>query len=145
MEKLTETEKFRCTKSEKALLKTLAEDIKISRSDYLRNLINSREKPKIILKGESEGEKTQELLKKNYHSLGKVGVNLNQIAHYFNLQHLKSFDVSDAKIQDLLLLDKVNKNELIFLRENLEKLEEVVSDIKEKIEEYFSGDSSNKI
>lgn len=145
MEKLTETEKFRCTKSEKVLLKTLAKELEISRSDYLRHVINSREKPKIIPKGEGEEEKTQELLKKNYHSLGKVGVNLNQIAHYFNLQHLKSFDILDVKIENLLLLDKVNKNELIFLRDNLVKLEEVVSDIKGKIEGYFNDNNSDEI
>ena len=54
MEKLTETENFRLTKSEKELLGTLAADIEVSKSDYLRHVINNREKPKIVVKGESE-------------------------------------------------------------------------------------------
>ena len=82
-------------------------------------LINNREKPKIVVKGESEEEKTRKSLKENYQSLGKIGVNLNQISHYFNLEHLKSFDVLDPKIENILLLDRLQKNELIFLRENL--------------------------
>ena len=84
MEKLTETENFRLTKSEKELLGTLAADIEVSKSDYLRHVINNREKPKIVVKGESEEEKTRKSLKENYQSLGKIGVSLNQISHYFN-------------------------------------------------------------
>ncbi len=136
--------KFRCTKEEKDLLNTLSAEIKITKSDYLRHLINSREKPDIKetkrAKRDREG-KIKELLGDNYYGLGKIGVNLNQIAHYFNLEHLKVFDIAEPTIERLLILDKLNPNDLDFIRGNLTNLNSSISYLKGLIEELLTNKS----
>lgn len=135
MEKLAKREIFRCTESEKNLLQKLADEIKVSKSDYLRHVIRSREIPKILPKTEqNEVQKTEEFLEKNYYALGKIGVNINQIAWYFNLEHLKSFDNKNHTIDDFLLLDRVKKSEIILLQESLSKLSENIDEIKKMFE-----------
>lgn len=135
MEKLAKREIFRCTEFEKNLLQKLADEIKVSKSDYLRHVIRSRETPKILPKNEEgKEEKAEEFLIKNYYALGKIGVNINQIAWYFNLEHLKSFDNKNHTIEDFLLLDRARKSEIILLQESLVKLSENIDELKKTIE-----------
>lgn len=137
--------KFRCQKEEKQLLENLAKDLKISPSNYLRAVINNREKPVIKIAKEEKENRIENSLNNTYHSLGKIGVNLNQIAHYFNLEHLKSFDILEPKIEELLLTNKLNQNDSEFIRLNLQNLAKEISDLRIKIEELINDSNSNKI
>ena len=128
---------FRCTQEEKDLLTSLSSQIKISKSDYLRHLINNRETPIIREERKVEQEKEAEFTKAladSYYALGKVGVNLNQIAHYFNLEHLKALEASEPTIAALLLLDRLNTSDICFIRANLAELVLTISNLKELIE-----------
>lgn len=102
----------------------------ISISKFVRELIEKKdlEEIKIIT------NKEKLILYSLASEVKKVGVSINQIAHYFNLKHLKALD-SPKSLQDLFLIDDLTNQQLENIKKNLEMLsnqsDKIVNNIKE--------------
>ncbi len=134
--------KFRCEQEEKDLLFALAKEVKIAPSEYLRLLIKNREKPIVRETWQAKRVREEEIkssIIESCYNLGKVGVNLNQVAHYLNLEHLKALDVNEPTIEKLLLIDRLNSSDLTFIRENLSVLDGVTREIQTMIKELLAN------
>ncbi len=79
----------------------------ISQSEYIRKLLS--ETP-LELKYEIVYD--SEMLKKIVHELGKIGINLNQIAYYFNTGGSRSLAMEDAIHEAISQIFKMRKEVL---------------------------------
>jgi len=81
--KLSERVTIRITPSEKALLESKAKTFKITSSEFVRIAAFNYKEPQTLV-SEADGD-TYKLLGKLRLDLGKIGTNVNQIAHDANL------------------------------------------------------------
>lgn len=131
------TIKFRCNLEEKNLLETLAQELRVSKSDYLRSLINNREKPELKPKTKEQENLLAKSLENNYQNLSRIGSNLNQIAHFLNLENLKALDIPNPAIDSLLVCNHLTKEDLEYLKSDLKEAISNITEIKGSIEEVF--------
>lgn len=94
----------------------------ISISDFIRELIRKKEQENIRIITNKE----KEILYNLNYEFQKIGININQIAHYFNLEHLKNLSKNSKNFEDLVLLDKVKK-------EQLEEIKNLLSEVEIKL------------
>ena len=119
----------------------LKNNIKVS--DYLRSLIKQSSKKTIRITTNKE----KLILYNLTYELQKVGTNINQIAHYFNLKHLKNLDKKAADLNknstkkedlsNLILIDKLQKKQLEDIKNTLNSLTEIIEIITNNLEQNY--------
>ena len=119
----------------------LKNNIKVS--DYLRSLIKQSSKKTIRITTNKE----KLILYNLTYELQKVGTNINQIAHYFNLKHLKNLDKKAADLNknstkkedlsNLILIDKLQKEQLEDIKNTLNSLTEIIEIITNNLEQNY--------
>ncbi len=101
----------------------------LSISDFIRELIAKRDLEKIRIITQKE----KEILYNLHYEFQKIGINVNQIAHYFNLEHLKNLNKKNRLPEDLILIDKIKGDQIeeikIILKEVGERLEAATNNI----------------
>ena len=124
--------RVRITGEEKDKIADFCRKNKITKSEYIRNLIDQSDKKTVRIITGIE----RELFDDIHYELQKVGTNINQIAYFFNLQHLKNLDKENRSLEDLILLDKMKKEQLEVMQNSLNILSKEVANLSDKFEEY---------
>jgi TRAP-type mannitol/chloroaromatic compound transport system substrate-binding protein len=76
---------FRVTSDEKNQIENICYKNNIKISDFIRDCIFKRERKTIRILSKSE----KEILQNMIFEINKIGININQIAYFFNLENLK--------------------------------------------------------
>jgi hypothetical protein len=120
----TEKITFRVSLEEKQLIKQYCEDNKTHISKILREIFAKRDLKTINI------TKLEEIIEiqKASDQIKIIGNNLNQIAYYLNLHHLKAKYKKNFTFNDLITIDKLQK-------EQLEDLRHLLSQVKKKAKE----------
>ena len=116
----------------------LKNDIGIS--EFIRNLLKQSTKKNIKITTSKE----KIILYNLTYELQKVGTNINQIAHYFNLKHLKNLDkkaddlnkksTNKEDLTNLILIDKLQKEQLVDIQNTLNSLTSIIEIIANNLE-----------
>lgn len=114
----------RITEQEKEKITVFCNKNNINISKFIREIISKRNLETINIVTNNE----KEVLDNLAYEIQKVGININQIAYFFNLEHLKNLDKNSKELNDILLLDTLKK-------EQLENIKNIVNIVLEKIEE----------
>lgn len=128
----SENLKVRISEQSKRKIEKLCAKNNINISEYIRNIIdqNSEKEIKIITPQEIE------IFSKIAYELQQIGTNINQISHYFNLEHLKLFDRDISKLEDLIMIDKCKKEQLDDIKNILNILSDMQNDLINKLTNY---------
>lgn len=130
-------------KEEQIHIKLSAEEKKNAANFCKKNHISISELVRELLKQIGSEEmavithKEREILYQNHHELQKIGVNLNQIAHFFNLEHLKNLNKKNRVPEDLLLIDKLHSEQIKEIKAILSKLDKKVDKAQQFLEEIY--------
>lgn len=104
----------------------------INISQYIRNIISQSNKKEIKIITPEE----LEIFSNIAYEFQKLGTNINQIAHYFNLEHLKLLDKDSSKLEDLLMIDKCKKEQLDYIKNSLNILGNEINNLNNKLVDY---------
>jgi hypothetical protein len=115
---------FRVSPEEKKIIKQYCEDNKTHISKILREVFVQRDLKTINI---TKLEEIIEIKKASY-QIKKIGNNINQIAHYLNLEHLRARYKKGFTLDDITILDKLQK-------EQLEEIKHLLSQVKKKAKE----------
>lgn len=109
--------KVRVDKTQRDDIRDFCKTHGIGQSEFIRTLIKKRDlnSIKIFTKDERENFEKVNL------SLLQIGTNINQIAHFLNLEHLKSFG-NFRSIEDIVTIDKLKESQLNSLKNDLQIL-----------------------
>lgn len=125
--------RVRIDKSQKDEILAFCEKAQINQSEFIRNLIAQRDLKEIKIFSSKEREAFEEM---NF-SLQKIGTNINQIAHFLNLEHLKGF--ADFKtIQDILTIDKLKESQINSLKISIKELSDQMIKLQNKLSEAYA-------
>lgn len=101
-------------------------------SRFVREVIEHLDQNMMVISGDNDREIFSEI---NL-ALNKIGTNVNQIAHFLNLEHLKG--MADFKsIEDLFVIDKLKESQIESLKKDLDKLYVIISQTKERLERIY--------
>ncbi len=125
--------RVRIDKNQKDEILAFCEKAQINQSEFIRNLIAQRDLKEIKIFSSKEREAFEEM---NF-SLQKIGTNINQIAHFLNLEHLKGF--ADFKtIQDILTIDKLKESQINSLKISIKELSDQMIKLQNKLSEAYA-------
>ena len=124
--------KVRIDKMQKDDVVNFCQKAGINQSEFIRDLIKKRDIKSIKIFTSEE----RESLEKLNDSLKKIGTNINQISHFLNLEHLKSFD-SFKSIEDIFILDKLKESQIISLKNDVDELKKNLRLVNIKLEESY--------
>ena len=103
--------KVRITTEERKRLDNICKKLGVSKSFFIRNVVNLHINTKTL-----NQDSRKELKDLTYH-IFKIGTNINQIAHYFNLEHLR---ISQQKKKSVI--QNTNYKQLLIIRKLLKVL-----------------------
>lgn len=103
-----------------------------SDSRFIREIIEHLDKNMMVISGDEDREIFEEI---NL-ALNKIGTNINQIAHFLNLEHLKGMG-NFRSIEDLFVIDKMKEAQIESLKSSLVGLDDVLVEMKKKIEKIY--------
>ncbi|MDD2840003.1 MAG: plasmid mobilization relaxosome protein MobC [Rickettsiales bacterium] len=124
--------KVRVSEEIKTKLDRFCAKNKIKLSPYIRSIIEQSNNKEIKIITPQEIEVFSNIA----YELQQIGTNINQISHYFNLEHLKLLDNDISKIEDLLMIDKCKKEQLDDIRNVLNILKSMENDLINKLSDY---------
>ena len=101
-------------------------------SRFVREIIEHLDKNMMVL----SGDKDREIFSDINLALNKIGTNVNQIAHFLNLEHLKGMG-NFKSIEDLFVIDKLKEIQMEVLKKDLEKLSDVLDKMKKMLEGVY--------
>jgi len=104
-----------------------------SDSRFIREIIEHLDKNMMVISGDEDREIFEEI---NL-ALNKIGTNINQIAHFLNLEHLKGMGGNFRSIEDLFVIDKMKEAQIESLKSSLVGLDDVLVEMKKKIEKIY--------
>lgn len=108
----------------------------IGQSEFIRQLLKKSDLKNIKIFSAEEKKIFEEI---NF-SLKKIGTNINQISHFLNLEHLKSFD-NFKSIQDVIILDKLKESQINSLKNDMGELTSILEYVGQKLEENYERKS----
>ncbi len=101
-------------------------------SRFIREIIEHLDQNMMVI----SGDKDREIFSDINLALNKIGTNVNQIAHFLNLEHLKG--MGDFKsIEDLFVIDKLKEIQMESLKKDLVRVSDVLDKIKKMLEEIY--------
>jgi len=103
----------------------------ITISQYIRNLITQIDDKTIQIITPQELETFENIT----YELQKIGTNINQIAYYFNLEHVRLLD-NFHQIQDILMIDKCKNEQLNGIKNTLTKLKIEMKNLTTTLSNY---------
>ena len=124
--------KARLTESEKNRIDTFCRENGITTSEFVREIIKKRDEKTVNIIGKEARMKERALIYNVIYQLQKIGVNINQISHYFNLKHLKNLERAKS-LEDMLIIDELKKEQLQNIRQNLKTLQQIIKNLTESI------------
>lgn len=104
----------------------------VTQSEFIRNLIKQKSIKNIKIFSGEEKKVFEEI---NL-SLKKIGTNFNQIAHFLNLEHLKSFD-NFKSIEDVIIIDKLKDSQINSIKNDLQFLDQKLLLLNHKLENNY--------
>ena len=104
----------------------------VTQSEFIRNLIKQKNIKNIKIYSGEEKKVFEEI---NL-SLKKIGTNFNQIAHFLNLEHLKSFD-NFKSIEDVIIIDKLKDSQINSIKNDLQFLDQKLLLLNHKLENNY--------
>lgn len=126
--------RVRITKSQGEKVKNFCLKARIRKSEVIRNLIEQTDFEKIRIFTPEERESFENI---NF-SLQKIGTNINQIAHFLNLEHLKGF-ANFETIYDILTVDKLKESQIDLLRKSMGILGSEMAVLQQKLESIYEA------
>lgn len=115
-------------------VKNFCEKAVIGQSEFIRNLIDQRDLKEIRIFTPAERETFEKI---NF-SMQKIGTNINQIAHFLNLEHLKG-SANFETIHDILTVDKLKESQIDLLKKSMEVLGSEMAILQKKLESIYEA------
>ncbi len=106
---------IRLNHAERLLLEKLSSREKLSKSEYLRSLLNNKKRVFTL------SNEQVDFLKKEFGKLGKINSNINQIAFHMNLDVLNSKE-PDKNLIELKSLYEDTINNIVLLQDRIAEL-----------------------